>query len=235
MVSGLNPTIVLRYIRRILGLSKIEFELTDEEIMKVVFQESLATYSNYFPYLLYTVLKTADKVPGTRNEWRLPTTDLKLVGIERVIDNGYSLSGSGIGYLPLASTNPFTSQLTSDLLSATTPKITAMWVSPNKLTLLPAYTASVDFLVIMRAVHPEHLRTIDQELKEDFEKLCVDDVLISVYSMRHRFQSISTAFGSLEVFNELVDGARGEREELLTKWANTMNNTGANMKKIYVG
>ena len=50
MHSGLNCTDCIRYIHRMLGHSMQEIELSDDEIMRIVFQESLPTYSKYFPY-----------------------------------------------------------------------------------------------------------------------------------------------------------------------------------------
>ena len=57
MYSGLTPTMVLRYINRMLGAAVQTIELSEEEIMRVVFQESLYTYSKFFPYRYRMVLK----------------------------------------------------------------------------------------------------------------------------------------------------------------------------------
>lgn len=50
MYSGLTLTSVLRYINRRLGSTMQEIELSEEEIIRIVLQESLITYSKYFPY-----------------------------------------------------------------------------------------------------------------------------------------------------------------------------------------
>lgn len=41
MYSGLTRTTVLRYLNRMLGTTVQELEISEEEMMRVVFQESL--------------------------------------------------------------------------------------------------------------------------------------------------------------------------------------------------
>ena len=68
------------------------------------------------------------------------------------------------------------------------------------------------------ANHPRHLKTIDVKQREDFCLLCLYDVLLSIKPIRKRFATISTAYGSLEPFNEMIDNAESNRNELLNKW-----------------
>ena len=73
-------------------------------------------------------------------------------------------------------------------------------------------------MVEVKAVHPKHLRTISIDMRDQFTRLALDDVLISLYPLKHRFESMSTPYGSIQPFLEQVDNARGDRDELINEW-----------------
>ena len=96
MHSGLTPTDVLRYIHRMLGAAMQEIELSDDEIMRVVFQESLPTYSKYFPYHIKETITSEDSIGGGyTNVYKIPNIDrLEIIGVNRVwMDNMNKFGG----------------------------------------------------------------------------------------------------------------------------------------------
>ena len=96
------------------------------------------------------------------------------------------------------------------------------------------YYNDADFLTVQfKAVHPEHLKTIQPNLRDDFLQLAFYDVCIALYPLRHRFQNISTVYGSLEPFTELLDSAADNRAALLDKWRTNLLNSG-DQKKIWI-
>jgi hypothetical protein len=114
-----------------------------------------------------------------------------------------------------------------------TPDIIEFW-PPNKIVIKQNYYNISGLLSVQfKAVHPTHMKTIEGNLRDDFLHLCLYDVLISLYPLRHRFQTISTVYGSLEPFFEMVDNAENNRKDLLEKWRNNYLYSGEE-KKIWI-
>ena len=69
-------------------------------------------------------------------------------------------------------------------------------------------------------------------MREDFCLLCLYDVLLAIRPIRKRFATINTAFGSLEPFNEMVDSAESNRNDLLNKRKEEMLYAGDALKFV---
>lgn len=221
MYSGLTPTATLRYIHRMLGSAMQTIELSDEEIMRVVFQESLLTYSKYYPYLFKMTIRESDSIGGGySNVYRIPNDDrLEILGVHRVwLDNMNQFGGS---LLPLVN-DPIQSQLLNDVLSQTITPTTFNYQAPNLITIRPKIYHLGAAMIEVKAVHPRHLKTIPIAMRDQFLRLALDDVLISLYPLRHRFESYTTAYGSLTPFFELVDRAADDKQELLNSWRDNL-------------
>lgn len=232
MYSGLTPTMVLRYINRMLGAAVQTIELSEEEIMRVVFQESLYTYSKFFPYQYRMILKESDSVgEGLTNTYRIPNTDrLEITGIHQVwLDNHNQFGGT---LLPISS-DPFQAQFLADNLSMTITPTTFEYRAPNLVVIRPRILKLGSAMVEVRAVHPKHLKTIPVSMRDEFLNLCLYDVLISLYPIRHRFETYNTVYGSMSPFLDMVDSAAGNKEELLRKWSENILRSG-NAKRIWI-
>lgn len=213
MQRGLTPTTTLRYINRMLGSIVQEIELTEEEIMRVVFQETLLTFSKYYPYVYQAKLTNADLINKSTSRWRIPNDDkLTIMGVHKAFSNG---NNHNIGGLIPYTMDPFDSQITRDIASMTMTRFTWEFFQPNEFTLKPVIINSRDISVFIKAVHPQHLKTIGLDMRDVFLQLALYDVLISLYPIRHRFENMNTAYGQIQPFLEMVDSAKGEREELI--------------------
>lgn len=232
MYSGLTPTMVLRYINRMLGAAVQTIELTEEEIMRVVFQESLYTYSKFFPYRYRMILHESDSVgEGLTNTYRIPNTDrLEIVGIHDVwLDNHNQFGGT---LLPISS-DPFQAQFLSDTLSMTITPTTFEFRAPNLIVIRPRIMRLGSAMVEVKAVHPKHLKTIPISMRDEFLNLCLYDVLLSLYPIRHRFENYSTIYGNLSPFFEMVDNAASNKQDLLERWSSRLLESG-NIKRIWI-
>ena len=217
MYSGVTLTMVLRYINRMLGTAVQEIELSEEEIIRVVLQESLITYSKFFPYQYRERITQSDCIGnGYDNVFRLPNKDrLEIIGVHRVwLDNQNQFGGS---LLPLIN-DPFNTQLLNDALSMTLTPVTFEYQAPNLLTIRPNIKYLTSALVEVKAVHPKHLRTIPVSMRDELLRLALDDVLLSIYPLRHRFESFTTPYGTISPFLEMVDNAASDKEELINSW-----------------
>jgi hypothetical protein len=82
--NGLSPTMVLRYLDSQLGSSVQTLELSAKEMMRVVFQQSLPTFSQYFPFKPICNITDADSINGSHTEFRLPNPwNLQLLSIHK--------------------------------------------------------------------------------------------------------------------------------------------------------
>lgn len=232
MYSGLTRTTVLRYLNRMLGTTVQELEISEEEMMRVVFQESLPTFSKYFPYRYRTMITPKDcfdkRYP---NVYTIPNDDrLEILGVHNIwIDNMNQFGGT---LLPVVA-EPFAMQELNDLLSATVARPTFEFRAPNILTIRPKLINNDGAMVELKAVHPQHMRTIPLTMRGDFLRLCLDDVLLSLYPIRHRFENYTTVYGSLTPFFEMVDNAKSDREELLSRWQESVLKD-ANAKRVWI-
>lgn len=232
MHSGLTPTDVLRYIHRMLGAAMQEIELSDDEIMRVVFQESLPTYSKYFPYHIKETITSEDSIGGGyTNVYKIPNIDrLEIIGVHRVwLDNMNQFGGS---LLPVVN-NPYETQLLMDQLSKTITPTTFEYEAPDLVTIRPKIYKLGQAMIEINTIHPKHLRTIPMNMRDQFLRLALDDVLISLWPLRHRFESYTTVYGSLQPFFEQVDNAQSDKNELIEYWKeNILRDSRA--KKIWI-
>jgi len=232
MYSGLNPTQVLRYIHMRLGSSLQVVELSDEEIMRIVFQESLRTYSKYFPYLYKEPITQADSIGGGyTNVYKIPNREnLEIIGVHRIwLENMNQFGGS---LLPLTN-DPVQSQLMGDMISKTVTPFTFEYQAPDLVTIRPKIYYGRGALLELKAQHPRHLRTIPMAMRDQFLRLALDDVLIALYPLRHRWENLSTPYGQLSLFLEMVDGAASDREALIDSWKENFLKD-ARAKKIWI-
>lgn len=232
MYSGLTLTTVLRYINRMLGATMQELELTEEEIIRIVLQESLMTYSKYFPYHYKINITDKDSIGGGyTNVYRLPNDDrLEIIGVHRVWLTSMNQYGSNL--LPMVN-DPFQTQLFNDVTSMMITPTTFEYQAPNLLTIRPKIQRNSGAMIEVKAVHPKHLKTIPIAMRDQFLRLCLDDVLISLYPLRHRFESFNTPYGTIQPFLDMVDGAASDKEELIAYWReNFLKDSRA--KKIWI-
>ena len=217
--TGVNPTEVLRYIKRLLGdcVYDISDEMSDDEIMRIVFEESLVTYSRYFPYRFRVIVSEKDRVvTGSSNCYKLPNIEgIKINGVTKcMIGNYYNYN---INAMPIT-TNPFNSQLMADYRSMTSTPATWHFIPPNHVEINPQLLTHESALLEVRAVHPTHLNTIPLTMKDYFCRLAYLDVLESLKPYRKRYQSIQTPYGNIELLLDDIENAHSEKAALLDKF-----------------
>ena len=93
--NGLSSTEVLRYINRRLGASVQLLELSEKDMMNVVYQETLPTFSQYFPFLPICILTAKDRIGKSKTEYRIPNPwNLEILGIHKyVLSSNEALGG----------------------------------------------------------------------------------------------------------------------------------------------
>lgn len=230
--NGLSATMVLRFINSQLGTSVHNLELTPKEMMRIVYQQSVPIFSKYWPFYPMVTLEDSDKIQGSRTEYRLPNPwNLQIHTLHKHYLGSAWRAGGWV--MPIVQ-NPIDSQLLADSASMYVTPILPEYHPPNKIVIKQNMNNMYSNIsLVFKATHPNHLKTIQPNLREDFLKLCLYDVLIAIYPMRHRFNTINTPYGSLEPFMEMVDNAASQRSDLIEKWKVEFLNAGDN-KKLWI-
>lgn len=227
----LTPTEVLREIETRLGASIQILELSEEDIMKIIQQSTIRTFSIYYPLRQTTIIHPkSDKVPERTNVFYIKS-DLEIIGVSKVLAENY-FGNTG---LPMATidSDPVYRQFTTDLQSMFVQPITFDFESPNLVEIFPKRMLVGDFTLEYKAVHPAHFGTIPLSLREEFLNLATIDVRRALYPIRHRFQNINTAFGNIELFMDKLESAEEDRKDILERWrTNSVKNS--KRRKIFV-
>jgi hypothetical protein len=228
----LNTTKILRHIEKKMGYKFNELEISPEEIIENIQEETLVTFSKYFPYQTETVISDDTKVEGTSNEYYLET-EFDILGVARVHDNYTMYAGGGLLPYSTNMVDPMSGQWTADAISMNKNPLVYQFNHPNTVTVQPALYVMRDTKVLLNVVHPKHFGTIDTSLQDEFLKMAVLDTKEVLYQLRHRFANLQTAFGSIELFIDDLQDAPDKKEELLEKWRRNFAKR-SNRKKLYI-
>jgi hypothetical protein len=229
--TGLTGTQVMRFINRNLGAALQELELSEEEMMRVVFQETLPTFSKFFPYKYRLQVGNAQFVQGSLNTYEIPNSDnLEIIGIHKVFISNMAQFGSTM--IPL-SYNPFETQIFNDYVSMTVTPVTWTYIPPNQVTVFPKIVNYQTAILEVKAVHPRHMKTVPMNMRDEFLKLTLLDVLVSLYPLRKRFETMTTPYGTRQPFMEMVERSIDDRKDLLERFSNLLLKD-SNAKRIFI-
>lgn len=215
----MSPSILLGHIKAYMGNITRVIPITDDEIMEIVYQETLPVFSSYFPYFKYiTVNVDRDQTerPGVYRIIHEP--ELTLLGVVEVLRDPIYSSGAPY-YMPyFNTTNVFEAQAAADLNSMTTVPTTFRFFPPNIIEIFPKYCYSYDFMVKCMFEHPKHLATITPMMYIQFKRLALLDVKAAIYEMYIMLEGVSTAFGSIDLKLDSFSSAKDERTSLLEEF-----------------
>jgi len=229
---ALNPSKVLKHIELMLGATHQILEFDADDIMNIIFEKSLPTFSIYYPYFCeHTVKYKECEVKNRAGRYYLKT-NLEIIGVSKLLtNNAYNVSGSHIA--GLLSGDPVTRQIEADMASMYYQPTTFEFHAPNMIEIFPKSSWYADFFVELKCVHPNHMMTIPVALRDEFLDLCLYDVRMALYPIRHRYQNINTTFGSIEMFMEKLDSAEEDRKELISRWRENFFKS-SKRRKIFV-
>lgn len=231
----------LNHIYRKLGLSLMPSPLLAEHYEKMILEESLPTFSTYYPYL-YKVMVYPDQhqVPMENGKFYLIPEDenIEIIGVKEYYRAGLN-DEFFIDSLQYTRTqNPYdvmAVQSLHNVASATTMPDTFLYYSPNIIEIFPKSTRQVAKLIVTtKAVHPAHLMTIPSTLREQWNKLIEYDAKISAYELLKNVDGAQTPFGNIDLKVDRWADAEDKRDQLLELWHSKAIRE-PNRKKIYFG
>jgi hypothetical protein len=216
---AINPTSLLRHIKRKIGASHRPLPLSDEEILDTIYQETIYTFSNYFPFMYNVNINAGrDQAPGQEGVYILNTDGLELIGVAKFF-RGYGMY-SGEFYPNFQSQDFFMGQMSADLSSAMQVPDTFEFIPPNRVEIFPKYANAnaYDMMFTVKCVHPQHLGTIPVALRDQFFRLAELDTKVSIYPILKNYDQLNTAYGTIDLKIEDFEQAEDQRRELLEVW-----------------
>jgi len=228
----LTPTDVLQYIELNLGASIQVTELSEDEIMDVVYTQTLPTFSSYYPYHVnITVDGVKDKVPDRFNTFYLKY-DEEIFGVSKVLSENY-MASEGLD-VALFESSPIDRQNLADAISLYIQPITFDFEAPNMVSVYPKTQVLGTFTAQIKTMHPRHLSTIPLGYRQEFLTCALLDVRIALYPIRQRFTQINTTFGNIELFMDKLESAYDDKVQLLEKWRTNFLKS-SKKRKMFIG
>jgi len=231
----------MNYVYRKCGLSHIPNPLLNTEIEKIILEESLITFSTYYPYFgKITVDEVVDAVPHQKGFFYLKPAvpELTIIGVSEMYRNN---SNNGLRLQEYADyafvTSPYdleALQANQNVASMGNFPSTFLFHPPNIIEVFPksSHSSNRTILFVTRFVHPSHLMTIPLSLIEQWKKLVEYDVKISLYEILKHYESTETPFGTIDLKIDSWSSAEDSRTSLLETWENNYAKE-PNRKKIY--
>lgn len=228
MSSSVNPTTLLRRIKRKIGASHFPIPLSDEDILDVIYEETLYTFSTYYPHIEHLKINIKSDL-AHKGIYYIESGDLEIISVSRMYRGMGYISGT---YLP-RNTNPFDLQLNADIRSMVENPDTFKFLPPNRIEVYPKYIDVTDMLLEVKCIHPIHLNTIKLSMRDPFYELAELDVMISLHKILRNYSNVNTAFGSIELRLEDFEAAEDKRRELLERWRKNFIKEGTR-KRIWI-
>jgi hypothetical protein len=252
--QAVSMNIVLDLIESRLGTRYSKQVLSQMEIAQLIIDETLLTYSKYFPLEAIQIIRMADRVdegnpPGRT---RVATgryylrTETAVMSVNRVVGGidtrvgmaslnhkGIYRDGEAINSSRYFMSGLVDSKLVNDILGATTLNVTTKFEPPNKVEIIPRGPYE-GIALVLHCVHPVTLHTIPLNMMDEFVNMAECDVLIAMKRMLKKFKTNPGVFGEVQLETEEMDAALENKKGILEKWTKgTMLR--ANKKRWYVG
>jgi len=221
----LNETLVLKRLKRRLGVN-YNMALTEEDYMDIVVEESLITFSTYYPYIIQGIkVHESDALPITNNDGVTNNCSLYTVSAEQ----GVQYIGLEYMYYPSNENNNFflpnggatltesVAQKIKSYLPNSSIRFTGKFEFPNLIRIDPPPNMHQDFVVNM--LRCRYLYEIQLGLRELFLKLVEYDVKIAIYNELKNVAE-DGIYNGINVRSSIsnYESAESDRDELLEKF-----------------
>ena len=231
-----TPSTLLRHIKAEIGATTRPLPISDDEVLKVVEEETLPTFSKYYPYFYpLTVNPVTDEVVADdahASSYIMDTQGMEVLGVARIYRTDGMASDARYPYYN--TNNIFDIAVANNYLSLTTVTDTFAFYPPNLIEIFPKMYGKKSFMVIAKCVHLPSLQSVPIKFKDQLYDLATIDVKKYLYPILKHYDQLNTPFGSIDLkINDLED-AESKRAELLDKFR-SMYLKEPERKKIWIG
>jgi len=232
---SVNPTTLLRHIKAQLGATTRPLPFSDKDILEVVEEETLPTFSKYYPYM-YPIMvdpKTDALESDTfKSVFNMNTNGLEVLGVKGTYRTDGMASDARYPYYN--TNNIFDIAIANNYLSMTQVSDTFAFYPPNIIELFPKMYDTRPFMVIVKCVHLPSYQSIPVKLKDQFFDLATLDIKIAFYEPLKHYDQLNTPFGTIDLKLGDLENAKSDRAELLEKFR-SMYLKEPERKKIWIG
>ena len=235
-MAGINEmTKLLNKAERRLGLSVIKLpeQLAKDKWADIVREDTLPTYSRYFPYMHVTVI---DVRYHDENGFFYIDRDLpegtKIIGVKDIdwssyrADSGIIKNNINYGTWDFAAAeygaaDIAMSQARTDYCSLFNLGIYIEEVPPNKIKLVSVNGSPVNqysnFPIAVFIEQPDNLLGISPTMMETFEKLAFSDIATFLYNNLKYYDGTDTVFATLDLKLDLLNEWANKRDDIVNQ------------------
>lgn len=227
-------TLLLNKIERRLGLKmlKLPDEINKDSWVDVIKEDTIPTYSRYFPYELTIVVGNQCFKDGYYFIDKCVPDGCKILGIKDISWESYRVDPSFDRWGTNFSTYDFVardyaiddiafSQLSADMMSLFNLGIYVEIEYPNKVRLVSVNGSPISryrpFPLKIFIEHPISLMTISPTMMESFEKLAISDVANYLYQQLKYVDGSDTVFANLDLKLDKLQDEANKRDEIIEK------------------
>ena len=238
MAFSNKMSVLLDKIERRLGTFGLNLppELQKDKWVTVIEQDTLPTFSRYFPHKIEMMLGPEDlsnKEPDTYliDEDKVPG-DIEIIGVgdiswknlynnPRAANTQYGIYGAYDGYSLVGFEDMAMTQMAADSCSLFNAGIYLEFDPPNKVRIRGAINQDLGsslghFPVEIFLTHPSNLQTIHPTKMETFERLAKDDVATFLYGQLKLYDDFPVLFGGESNLKlESIEEAMNDRENVM--------------------
>ncbi|MGB9674938.1 MAG: hypothetical protein ACPLX8_02270 [Nanopusillaceae archaeon] len=221
----LTPQSVLNYIKTKLGLPFVPLELLDNQILSWVRQETIPTFSWYYPHVAYLTFNTSDPNYKTEKQNEFYISDPNGSPILDIKELYYNEGNMIIMNHPILGTMSSNPREVANFLTQTE-NFGNSWkysqfrywfnfVKPNRIRIMPSMLLGT-FTVEYEVFHYPDFSTINVEFQQLFLSLAWADTVLLLARIRKQFPEIQTPFGPVSLnADELKSEAQQVRDNII--------------------
>ena len=225
----LTPQLLLKKAKRQLGLRNIPINMDDNELLDILYEDTLPTFSIYFPsyYYMKADLTKCEKAPiqvrtTTEKAYYLDIPHgLEILEISDIQRYEYGLNDY---YVPnttgLDSYSIFNNQIMQGMIESMM-SVALSWEfkSPNILIIdEPESVTPRTITMTFNVLHANDLSTVNFTYRDELTKLFIIDLKIALYNDLKFYDKTDSTFGQIDLKIDSWEDAPNQREELLNYW-----------------
>lgn len=238
--TALTPNSILNKCKRLLGVKTFVLPFTDAELLDILYEDTLPTFSRFFPRYAklkmdlskmriadYSTLDRKRSISSGSRAYHIDISsygsDLAIVDIEDIKNLNTQVSNFGT---PNAIVSNGYDMLLGAFAQASLESMICVppiyfYEAPDKLVIEELGNLSeTDVVITFLLVHAYDLSTIKITYMDKLKEMYMLDLKISLYEVLKHSDKIDTTFGQIDLKIDDWQSAYDQRKELENTWEN---------------
>jgi hypothetical protein len=222
----LTQSEVLRFVKTNLAFPHMFLELSDQDILDYITDNTRKTFSHYFPQKIKTPLNLeleANKVPGRGNEFYITDPQgLEIYSVIEIYTNSGDLYIQGhppMGPLSHGDLREWALQveMAGQLKMFSSFDMTFEFTHPNIIRISPLNSSYGTVTIEYEREQPPDLSGIPNDIQKYFKELALADIKIVIGTIRKRYAggNLRTPFGDIPIDGDIKEEGQNEKDKLI--------------------